>query len=321
MKVKLFTHRDSDAAGAAILAKIAFELGDGNVDIEYCDYPDINEKVEKFLGEAVGSFNGMCYIVDISVNEELAKLIDEFNSDYISVRLFDHHDVPHLQKYNWCKVQIKEDDGILDTCGTKLFYEYLREENLLPNNPAILNLANIIRDYDTWKWKKDNNLIPEDLNILLGFYGLGSFVERMFLHYLSQSLRGEDMDWFKFSDNNDTIIKSVRRKIERYIDRKKKEVFYTAQRFDRTNYFYGIVFAENHISALADAILDDENLHFAVIFDGKKLHFRTKKEDVDVSFIAKVYGGGGRAQTAGATTERKDVVYFYNRLMKGNRWC
>ena len=43
MKIKLFTHTDLDGVGCAILAKLAFE----NVDIEYCNYDDINQKSKR----------------------------------------------------------------------------------------------------------------------------------------------------------------------------------------------------------------------------------------------------------------------------------
>ena len=48
MKVKLFTHADLDGIGCGVLAKLAF--GE-NVDIEYCNYNDINETIAKFLTE------------------------------------------------------------------------------------------------------------------------------------------------------------------------------------------------------------------------------------------------------------------------------
>ena len=40
--IKLFTHTDLDGIGCAILAMLAYE----DVEIKYCNYDDINEKVE-----------------------------------------------------------------------------------------------------------------------------------------------------------------------------------------------------------------------------------------------------------------------------------
>lgn len=48
MKNKLFTHTDLDGVGCAILAYLAF--GRENVDVEYCDYSNIDDKV-RGLGE------------------------------------------------------------------------------------------------------------------------------------------------------------------------------------------------------------------------------------------------------------------------------
>ena len=46
-KIKLFTHTDLDGVGCAILAYLAF--GRENVDVEYCNYDDVDEKVETFI--------------------------------------------------------------------------------------------------------------------------------------------------------------------------------------------------------------------------------------------------------------------------------
>lgn len=40
MQYKLFTHTDLDGVGCAILAYLAF--GRENVDVEYCNYNDVN---------------------------------------------------------------------------------------------------------------------------------------------------------------------------------------------------------------------------------------------------------------------------------------
>ena len=45
-RIKLFTHTDLDGIGCGILAKYIYK---GNVDIEYCNYDDVNTKVGEFL--------------------------------------------------------------------------------------------------------------------------------------------------------------------------------------------------------------------------------------------------------------------------------
>ena len=44
--IKLFTHTDLDGVGCAILAKFAFS---NDVDVEYCNYDDIDSKVEEYF--------------------------------------------------------------------------------------------------------------------------------------------------------------------------------------------------------------------------------------------------------------------------------
>ncbi|WP_039241202.1 MULTISPECIES: hypothetical protein [Clostridium] len=64
--IKLFTHRDWDGIGCAILGKLAFE----NIDVEFCGYEDINKKVQEFMKS--GNFNNYShtYITDISINQD-----------------------------------------------------------------------------------------------------------------------------------------------------------------------------------------------------------------------------------------------------------
>lgn len=48
-RIKMFTHTDLDGVGCAILAYLTF--GRENVDVEYCDYKDVDEKIEKSIKE------------------------------------------------------------------------------------------------------------------------------------------------------------------------------------------------------------------------------------------------------------------------------
>lgn len=76
MRIKLFTHTDLDGVGCAVLAYLAF--GYENVDVEFCSYDNVNQKVLKFIMSrslSNSAYYGL-YITDLSVSEEVARQIE-----------------------------------------------------------------------------------------------------------------------------------------------------------------------------------------------------------------------------------------------------
>jgi oligoribonuclease NrnB/cAMP/cGMP phosphodiesterase (DHH superfamily) len=119
IKVQLFTHTDLDGVGCAILAYLAF--GRKNVDVEYCDYNNINDEVRNYLiHESLYDYDKI-FVTDISIMDEVAKEIDSYNMDG-KWRLFDHHaSANDLNKYWWCTVDTMNDSLDIKTSGTELF--------------------------------------------------------------------------------------------------------------------------------------------------------------------------------------------------------
>ena len=158
MKIKLFTHTDLDGVGCAILAYLAF--GRENVDVEYCDYKNIDGIVREFyLSDANKQYDAI-YITDISIDEENAAWIEELVHSGERWHLFDHHATAlGLNKYDWCEVSVMNDTLGIKTSGTELFYTYLRRREQfdclsakITNN--IDRFVDIVRDYDTWRWEE-----------------------------------------------------------------------------------------------------------------------------------------------------------------------
>lgn len=156
-KIKLFTHTDLDGIGCAILAYLAF--GRESVDVEYCDYSNVNDKVgDFFVNGSPGEYNAV-FITDISINNELAMTIDKYTVEDLW-HLFDHHATAlGLNKYDWCEVSVMNDTLGIKTSGTELFYTYLRRrgrfEHLSVNVIGNIDgFVDIVRDYDTWRWKE-----------------------------------------------------------------------------------------------------------------------------------------------------------------------
>ena len=183
MKIKLFTHCDLDGIGCAILAYLAFRRD--NVDVEYCDYEDADEKIREFYLCGNPKEYDAIYITDISVDEEVAAEIDSLAAAGQKWRLFDHHATAlWLNQYEWCKVQVcAPEDSYFKTSGTELFAMYLFENKLFDhyNTKTIANIekfVQIVRDYDTWRWKEigEEGVVCKQVNDLFYIYGREEFI-------------------------------------------------------------------------------------------------------------------------------------------------
>jgi oligoribonuclease NrnB/cAMP/cGMP phosphodiesterase (DHH superfamily) len=85
--------------------------------------------------------------------------------------LIDHHETAiYLNKYWWCNVQIE--DGIEKVSGTSLFYNYLKENDLIVYEKDVSKFVEKVKRYDTWSWKtKYDDIEAKQLNDLLYIYG------------------------------------------------------------------------------------------------------------------------------------------------------
>ena len=85
-KIKLFTHTDLDGIGCAILAYLAF--GRENVDVEYCDYSNVNDKV----GDLVITENDYFSIVNtrFEIKNDAGKIIKVYACSSIEGDVFNN---------------------------------------------------------------------------------------------------------------------------------------------------------------------------------------------------------------------------------------
>lgn len=297
MKIKLFTHTDLDGFGSYFLACICY--GSKNVDVEYCGYNDVNEKVISYLKNESLSFD-RCYITDISVNEETAHIIEHNFKDRI--RLFDHHPTAlELDKYDWCKVIEYEQNGLTKTSGTKLFYDYLKIVGYFSNvskiNKCIKDIVINIRDYDTWKWKSDNNTLPKKVNDLFYLYGRDEFFNWCYNQICDNS-------YIILTESDNLLLSIKQREIDEYIDKKSKRI--TVKEIN--GFKVGIVFAENHQSELGNRLSEmhpELDLIAMVNLDTMHVGYRTIRDDIDTGrdFATMYKNGGGHPKSSGSLIE------------------
>ncbi|MED3550813.1 oligoribonuclease [Cytobacillus praedii] len=285
---KLLSHNDLDGVGCGILAKLAF----GNdVKVRYNSISALNREVEWFLEN--DEKETFLMITDLSVNEENEKRLESFYQDKGKVQLIDHHKTSlSLNEYEWGHVVVEDEEGKL-TSATSLLYDYLiKHQHLNPTN-AISEFVELVRQYDTWEWEKNNNQQARRLNALFFLISIDEFEEKMI-----QRLKQED--FFYFDEFEKKLLDMEDDKIERYIRRKRRELVQS----QIGDHFAGIVYAESYHSELGNELGKEyPHLDYITIINigGKRLGFRTIHDHIDLSEVAGKYGGGGHAKASGCS--------------------
>jgi len=313
-KIKLFTHTDLDGIGCAILAYLAF--GRESVDVEYCDYSNVNDKVgDFFVNGSPGEYNAV-FITDISINNELAMTIDKYAVEDLW-HLFDHHNTAiYLNAYDWCQVLDVTPITHIKTCGTELFYKYLhvvldRFQNM--NTWAQENVQKFvetIRDWDTWRWKElgKEGIICKQVNDLFYIYGREEFIDWALGQILTLKLYRGICVFPIYSEKDMALLDQKQKDIDTYVEEKNKQLFH---RVDEVGHTYGVVFAERYFSELGNRLCElNPDLAYIAMIDisSGTVSYRTIRDDIDVGGeIAHAYGGGGHPKAAGSTFDKDQI--------------
>jgi oligoribonuclease NrnB/cAMP/cGMP phosphodiesterase (DHH superfamily) len=296
---KLYSHNDLDGVGCGILAKLAF--GDQG-EVVYNSVGGIDSQILRFLETQEDKKANKIFITDLSVNSENEKKLDEFVKGGGEVVLIDHHKTSlHLNDHSWGNVSVNDAGGNL-TSATSLFYEYLVGHQFLKSSTGIEEFVELVRQYDTWDWERNGNITAKQLNDLFYLGSIEDFEEKMIsrLHVDAH---------FQFSEFEEKLLDLEEGKIVRYIRKKSREL---VQVFIG-EFCVGIVHAESYHSELGNALgKENDHLDYIAILNlgSKKISFRTIHDVIDVSAIAREFGGGGHAKAAGCSMTEKAFVLF-----------
>jgi oligoribonuclease NrnB/cAMP/cGMP phosphodiesterase (DHH superfamily) len=296
-KVKHFTHTDFDGVGCAVISMLSY--GKENVDVEYCDYDNIDNKVSYFLDNPDGVYSKVL-ITDISVNEDVAKRIQLEHDDQPNVfQLLDHHNTAKwLNKYDWAFVysqyEDKQEERIALTSGTSILFNYLNNSMDIPDGLA--DFAEQARRYDTWEW--DNiygAILPKELNDYLYMVGRDKFIKTMISSITTNNSNEETY----FDVTARSLLNQRNKEIKEYIRIKNKQlkIIPVAE-----NEYIGFCFAEQHVSELGNELCKmNPDIKYVMILDmgTEKVSFRTIRDDIDLGQIAKAYNGGGHPKASG----------------------
>ena len=300
-RIKLFTHCDLDGIGCAFLAYLAF--GYENVDVEYCGYNNVDEKVGEFLQDGLDKNYDRIFITDISIREDTVNLLAP-NVHNIKWRLFDHHATAlWLNKYGWCEVRVDDNQRNVKASGTSIFFDYLASCDFFKNYDGcrlmnIIRFVEIVRDYDTWRWKElgEEGVICKQVNDLFHIYGREKFID-----WCISKILWSGPKFPVFEEVDELLLSNKQNEIDIYVAAKEKQLQIATDQFGK---MFGWVFAERYFSELGNRLceLHPEVAYVAMIdISTGAVSFRSIREDIDLGGeIAHSLGGGGHKKAAGS---------------------
>lgn len=296
--IKLITHNDLDGIGCEVVFKLLY--GD-KVDVFSVGNNEVNNIVEQSLEELRFGIYEQLFITDLSINEELAEII---NKEGLKVQLLDHHpSATHLNKYSFANVTTHMLDGLKDS-GTHLSFIYLLDKLLNKGlyNESLEDFVELVRQYDTWEWKEIfRNEEAKQLSDLLYILGREKFVNDM-VHRIKDN---EEL----FSETDKLILEIKQKEIDNYINIKEKELIIK----DFKLYKIGIVIADSYTSELGNILCErHEELDFVAIIKKETVSLRTVKDNVNLTDIAKQFGGGGHPKASGFPLNNVKLNNFIN---------
>lgn len=277
-KVLVISHEDDiDGLGGVILGYLAFK------DI---DYMLIHVKEQTEIVDFIKNSNyEKVFITDLGLEDKIA---DEINELGMNILHFDHHETNvYASKYAFSTVEIQR-NGI-STCGTELFYLYLKENNLLKDNALIKRFVEDTRAYDTWDWVKNNNVEANDLNKLFSIVGIDTYISKMV-----DKLRNNNKDIFDETDKY--LIELNTHEENELIELSDKSLIIR----EKDGLKFGIVFGNKFLSIIGNTLCNRHpELDYMLLIDPLEKKVSLRSVRIDVSKVAESYGGGGHKYAAG----------------------
>lgn len=311
MKVLLFTHKsDIDGMGPVVLSLLAYK----NVDYILCETFNLEKEIDKYFESNKIYEYDKILITDLCPNKEyLSKLANDqiLNN---KILIFDHHKTAleyNEKNYPFVTLKISDDKGLCS--GTSLFYDYLIENDLIPETSnSIASFTELTRRYDTWEWKtKYNDETAHKLSILFDAVGCNGYIELMY-----QKLMDDTLSNFSFTNFEIMLINNklsqIEEKITNYANKLIiKELFGLKA---------GIVFIDYEYRNDLSEYLKNNNydIDFAMLIalDTLSISYRSIKDDVNVRIIAEKLGGKGHDKASSSPITNENITNILNILIK-----
>ena len=310
--VLIFHHTDLDGIGVKIIGIKRAQALNEPYKTYSCNYHEINQAVADALKVFSPEEITEILIGDISVNTEVAKMLDAYYKAGIEVILRDHHlSAEWLNKYPWAYVAEAENDTA--RCGTYLLAKCF---------PAIYadmeTFIDTVDSWDTWKWKATSNTYARDLNALLQMMGEEEFTKYIIELYDNQHQKIVT-SYQLFTADAQLRVKFRNEIIESTAKKCESSMWVSDCNVKSFKLKCGIIFCNTSISSIADCVLDmHPELDFlAIIAMPRNISLRTQKNlPIPLSEIANKFtgSGGGHPHSAGAVINTHQFKKIFNSM-------
>lgn len=327
MRIKHISHLDLDGYGSTILTEILhYFVPAGYYEIETDNI--LPNRLNNIMKEVIENLDywDRVIITDLAINQELLDMINSSKNPE-KIRVFDHHkcDLTNLPS----NIIVTKDSPIHKgklTCATELYFNFLRHDPIYDmvkisgNDVAVEYFVECVRVYDTFEfWKTRNE--PENcqyesyvdaprLNTLFHILERDDFKQYMYYYLLKSNQR---MSLTRSNDKYPYISEVLAleaNKNNRYVDAALRRLIKTDlcctiwrdNKANKLNYHIGVIFAEKNGPVIGNTACENNNeLDFCAVVSNNQVSLYTNKENIDVSSIAKLFGGGGHEEAAGLT--------------------
>lgn len=221
-------------------------------------------------------------LADCSISYNFARQID-IEYEGLNIELLDHHKtaIP-LSEFKWCTIDINNSE-----CGSKMLFHSLGLEHT-KWFPDGLMFIDAVDSHDRWTKKIPDG---ETYASLHAIYGQKMFIDRFV---------GSE---FAIKPEETFLLDLEEKKLQELITEKKKTIKIVNKVINGKNYKFGCIGgAAKYVSRLSEALYADEklNLDVVVCVGAEAVSLRAdRRKDVDVSEIAKCFGGGGHKSASG----------------------
>lgn len=306
--IRLFSHTDLDGYGCNIVMKALVS----QVIATNMNYEENNEIVKNYILSGEYKNYRCTFITDISVNEEVAELIDKTKD--LRLVLLDHHPTAEwLNKYDWANVCVN--NCFEKTSGTELLFNFLVSSDGCVEDwnyfREIHDFVKQVKRYDTWLWKeKYNDDTPKKLNDLFYILGYDKFYS---------SLKENNFNVKFLIHDYSYLLENQQKKIDKYIEKKNKEIIGCPIK----DYNVGVVFANQYQSELGNRLSELNPQYDLIAMIGENtISYRTTKENINCGKFAKLFEGGGLPKAAGSeiNEEQKNKIIdlLFDKGLEGN---